>query len=381
MIAAALDSAAFIGAFFTGLTTLRHAAASSAAIQNCGRFLSTQPPGRRYVALTLGGQMFSVLLNYGAITLLGSLALANAESEPDAEIRAIRTRRMLLAIQRGFVAILPWSPLAFSTAISLTLVPGAAWSKALPLCLGSGAMLFALGWALDTIQKPRRRGPPVVPPPPEGGWSSIAPLLLLLAILISTVTAIHETTGIPITGIVVLLVPTISGIWIWMQDGLAGLGRRTAAYAGHDLLGYSGEIVLLMMAGFIGTLGAALAVPLVEASGFDLSGVPAPLLLAAMVWIVPLTGQLGMNPILSVSIMAPLLPTPAALGVDPAVVVTAITAGWAISGASSPFTATTLMVGHFGGVSARHVGLGWNGLFTLLAMTLLSGWVALLSLL
>jgi hypothetical protein len=374
-----LQSAAFIAAFFTALTTLRHAAETSPSIRDCGRFLATQPPGRRYIALTLGGQLFALLLNYGAITLLGSLAMNSAKTESSAEIRAIRARRMLIAIQRGFVSTLPWSPLAFSMAVTTALVPGATWSAALGPCLVSGGILAVLGWALDAIQKPTLSGPRPPRLPPVGTWSSLRPLLLLLAILIVGVTVLHNVTNIRIVGIVVVLVPTISMVWVILQDGWAGLRIRATGYATRDLLGYRGEIVLLMMAGFIGTVGAALAVPLVAQSGLDLSGIPAPVLLVALVWIIPLTGQLGMNPILSVSILAPILPHASALGVSPSVVVAAITAGWALSGASSPFTATTLMVGIFGDVSARRVGLVWNGAFTILAALMLSGWVVILA--
>jgi hypothetical protein len=55
--------------------------------------------------------------------------------------------------------------------------------------------------------------------------------------------------------------------------------------------------------------------------------------------------------------------------------VLAIIAGWALSGASSPFTATTLMVGALGHVSALHVGWRWNLSYTLVSGLLLSIWV------
>ncbi len=84
-----------------------------------------------------------------------------------------------------------------------------------------------------------------------------------------------------------------------------------------------------------------------------------------------------MNPILSVSLLAPLLPHAAALGISPNAYILAITAGWALGGASSPFTATTLLVGAMGRVSAVHVGWKWNGAYTLLGGVLLSLWVAL----
>ena len=59
-----LNTAAFIASFFAALTTLKFSAASSPAMRKCGAFLSAQPPGRRYLALTFGGQLFGLLLNY-----------------------------------------------------------------------------------------------------------------------------------------------------------------------------------------------------------------------------------------------------------------------------------------------------------------------------
>lgn len=124
MVAAGLGSAGFVGTFFVALSWLRNAAAASPAIERCGSYLASQPPGRRYLALTIGGHLFSLILSYGAIQLLGNLATSAARREPNEEIRRIRTRRMLLAIQRGFVSMLAWSPLAFSMAISTSVVPG-----------------------------------------------------------------------------------------------------------------------------------------------------------------------------------------------------------------------------------------------------------------
>ena len=82
-----------------------------------------------------------------------------------------------------------------------------------------------------------------------------------------------------------------------------------------------------------------------------------------------------MNPILVVTLIAPLVPSAESLGVQPTAVVVAITAGWALSGVTSPFTATTLFIGSFGKVSASHVGVKWNGSYALITASLLSVWV------
>lgn len=377
----ALASAAFVAAFFIAVGWLRNAAASSPAIDRSGRFLAEQPPGRRYLALTIGGQLFGLVLLYGAISLLGGLAESNARREANEEIRTIRTRRMLLAVQRGFVATMCWSPLTFSMAVSTSIVPGSSWSGAVGLCVVSGLLLAGLGWALDTIFKPRLSGPRPPQRPPQGSWGDLMPLLLLLALLMGSVAALQAATGLRVVYVVMVLVPALSLAWIALQQRggaggrLAHAGRCALGYITTDLAGYRGELVLLMMAGFIGTLGAGLLTPLVGRADIDLVAIPAWALLVGLVWVVPITGQLGMNPILSVTLLAPLLPHASDLGVSPNTIVLAITAGWALSGASSPYTATTLLVGALGRVSALHVGWKWNGAYTLLGGLLLSLWV------
>jgi hypothetical protein len=88
---------------------------------------------------------------------------------------------------------------------------------------------------------------------------------------------------------------------------------------------------------------------------------------------------LGMNPILSVSLLLPLLPDPGTAGYNANQLIVATTSGWALSGASSPFTATTMLIGSFGGKSALHVGLRWNGVYSFACAGLLSIWVALVA--
>lgn len=374
-----LETAAFIGAFFTALSTLRTVAQTSPSIQRAGTFLAGQPPGRRYAALTAGGQAFALLLNYGSLQLLGSLVTANANAEPNPEIRGHRVRRMLLAIQRAFVSTLPWSPLSFAVAITVSVVPDASWSRILVPGLVTSLLLAGIGWSLDTVFKPRLTVTPTRSAP-VGTWGTMLPLLALLAVLLVGVVTLSALTQVRVVGIVAVMVPCIAVVWMliqhWHENPVATTGTRIRTYVLQELPGYRGELTLLMMAGFIGTAGAQLFAPMVQAAGFDPSGLPSWVILVALVWIIPLAGQIGMNPILAVTLIAPLVPSATDLGVQPTAIAVAIMAGWALSGASSPFTATTLLIGSFAGISATRVGLVWNGAYTLICGLVLSIWVA-----
>ena len=301
-------------------------------------------------------------------------------AEPDAEIRGHRIRRMLLAIQRAFVSTLPWSPLSFAMAISISTVPGASWAQALGPGLVTSALIAGIGWGLDTAFKPRLSGPRPPRRAPEGSWALMLPLVALLGILVAGVVGLSLVTEVRIVGLVVVVVPVIALVWIVVQHRaehpVRAVAARVSRYVTAELPGYRGELTLLMMAGYIGTVGSALLGPAMARAGLDLSAIPAWVILVSFVWLIPLLGQAGMNPILAVTLIAPLIPGAESLGVTPTAIVVALTAGWALSGASSPFTATTLLIGSFAGISAARVGWVWNGAYTLLCAIVLSLWVA-----
>ena len=365
----------FLASFFSALTILRNAASSSPAMSKAGNFLAAQPPGRRYISLSFGTQIFALLLNFGAIQLLGTLALASANEEPDEEIRKIRTRRMLLAIQRGFISALTWSPMSFSTAMAVATIPGINWlAIALPGLISS-AILLGTGWALDTIFKPRPLRPRLSPPKSDLGWQVLLPLAALLLIILVPVLALETLLEIRIVGIVLVVVPTLSICWLFIQlaNGSA-VGARLIEYVHTEIPAFRSDLLLLMSAGYIGIVGSALLVPLMSRAGIDLTILPPSLLIIALVWIMPIFGQLGGNPILTVSLVAPLLPDASLLGLSPTSFAVALLCGWSLTGLTSPFTATNMLIGRFGNIPTKEVGRIWNRSYFLIAVTLLSVW-------
>ncbi len=389
IVADAFVSAGFILAFFVSLSTLRTAAGSSGSIRRCGLYLATRTPGKRYLALAAGGHLFSLVLNYGSISLLGTL-VEQAETGPDGKpLNAVRLRRMLLAIQRGFASTLCWSPLAFSMAVGSTLVPGGSWGGAAGYGIASAVMLTLLGWGVDALFKPPR--PPNAPPPPDpvGSFRSLLPLLILLFAIVVCIAGVRAVTGLKVIMAVMAVVPVVSVAWIAAQTALPTPPEprpsasavatevlcRCRDYLAREVDSYRGEVVLLYMAGFIGKLGGSLAAPLVSAHLLDLSAVPGWAFLVGMVVGVPLLGQVGMHPILAASLIGPLLPAPEVLGIPPDILVVALAIGWSFSAVSSPFTATVLLIGVFGKVPALTVGVKWNGAFLLVGAVAASLWV------
>lgn len=381
----ALAQGSFILAFFCALATLRHAAELSESFTRAAVYLAQQPPGRRYTALTVGAQVFALVLNYGSISLLGAMARSSARSEPDPEIAKIRTRRMLLAVQRGFAASLCWSPLALAIVISTVVVPGASWGMVVLPSLVTAALMTGIGFGLDRVFKPKLA--PGQRPAPAARTSTgpkvLLPVLGLLLLIAVPVVAIHFGTGLPASRIVLAVVPVIAALWIWRMGPAGGRGRYLGDHAGTfvfaELPALRSEIVLLSTAGFLGTGAGTLLAPLIAATGLDLAQLPVWLLLILPIWLIPLGGQIGMNPILFVSLFGPLLPAPEVLGISPVPMVLALTGGWAMSGVTSPFTASVMLTARLGDMTVREVSHRWNGLYVLLLGLALSVWVVILA--
>ena len=375
ILSASVFKTGFLVSFFSALTILRNAASTSPAMSKSGAFLAAQPPGRRYISLSFGTQIFALLLNFGAIQLLGTLALTSAKSEPDERVRVIRSRRMLLAIQRGFVSSLTWSPMAFSTAMAVATIPGTSWMGIAMPGLVSSSLLLGTGWAMDTIFKPRSSGGARSRPASQLRWTVLLPLVALLVIILVPVLSIELLFGIRIVGIVLVVVPTLSIVWLLIQkkDAFA-VGSGLISYVHNEVPAFRSDLLLLMSAGYIGVIGSALLVPMMAEAGIDLTVIPGWLLLISLVWIMPVMGQIGSNPILTLSLVAPMLPDAAAYGLDPRALGVALLCGWSLTGLTSPFTATNMMIGRFGGIPTVDVGRVWNRSFFFVAVTLFCLW-------
>src|SRR6202000_1962786 len=84
--------------------------------------------------------------------LAAMVARANeADSRIDPVARAVRGRRMLMAIYRGFCVMNCWSPLNIMTAVVSTAVPAAPLGRLLPIAFVVAIGMAALGWLEDRL--------------------------------------------------------------------------------------------------------------------------------------------------------------------------------------------------------------------------------------
>ncbi|MFN3527075.1 MAG: hypothetical protein ACK4YU_13360, partial [Paracoccus sp. (in: a-proteobacteria)] len=178
----AADRMLFLAALIAMLSTLRSAAAIAPEVLRAGAFLTRQPASRRYLALTSGGHLFGVLINFGGLALLLDLAMRSMDTPDTArlppEMREARLRRMSLAIIRGFGLISLWSPFGFATNAILITLPGISYFQFGPIGLAMSFVFMGLGWLMDRLQGRRYRKLGLTQPaPPPGSWTGALALL------------------------------------------------------------------------------------------------------------------------------------------------------------------------------------------------------------
>jgi hypothetical protein len=160
MIDRGLVQAAFLAAFMVLLALLREGATTSDAVLGVGRYLTRQPPGRRYLAISAGGHALGIFLNFGALSLLGPLiqrGLREGADTADRHLTAIREQRQISALARGFSWIIVWSPTAVTQALVPTVVVGAQQSRIALIGFGVTLAVLTAGWVEDRWRGARAR--------------------------------------------------------------------------------------------------------------------------------------------------------------------------------------------------------------------------------
>ena len=373
-----LAASCFYPAFLAALGFLRDAAASSPMVERAGRYLVAQPPGRRYVALTFGGHIFGILLNIGGLALLASMlkqtnTLASAGGDKDR--LELREKRMTLAVLRGFHSMAMWCPLSITMALLFSLTPGARWSEYAPYGLGLTAVFLALGWLFDFVQFPRALTAPANDDP--GGWRAALAMLAQVTAITLIAFALEYVTGVRFTIHVLIVVPVFALVWVVLQNaplGAAGASKHAAVTLfERSKLGfpaYANEVTLFATAGFLGAM-----VPLVlpeealVALVTNLHLTPAALSVAIVLVIAALS-VVGINAMVTVTMLVGALAHAPATGLTPLKLVFVIVGAWSLSNGMSPLNSSMVLLSGVRGRPPETITIRWNGVFALTTLAL-----------
>ncbi|MEC8900446.1 MAG: hypothetical protein VYB92_01215 [Pseudomonadota bacterium] len=371
---------AFFATFVVALSMLRLPAYRSRLVRRCGQSMLLQPPSRRYPILSLGSALFGIILNIGVLNLFAAMIeKSNTLSAAQGRgwVREARQRRMMLALLRGFSLAPLISPMGIGVAVVLSSLPQVTWPQLAPYILGAAALIFMAGWAVDYFTGPHPPANKTYVTPSLRPLAQFSVLLIGIVALVFSIAWLLELR-LPIAAL--LGAPTGALLWLAWQRRRLGFGGLPAAItAVHRQLPWllspsANEIVVLGAAGYLGHV----CVGLVDTQQLaPLLAVLDPLgtlnAVLAMLMVVGLA-QIGVNPIVTVTLLVGLLPTLGIDGLTPELIGASLMVGWALALMSSPMTASMLILSRFTGVPATRIGYRWNGRFLVAAIPLLALW-------
>lgn len=387
LIVKAINSSGFLAFLLVAAGLLRKAAETSALVRQCGAAIISQPPGRRYFVLALGGNFFGFFLSVGALNILCTMARnsihADGPFEPGSDrekFAGIRLRRTGLAIVRGFSSTALWSPLSIPIALILANNPVLGWPDLVGTGVTVATIFLLLGWTLDKVQN---RGYPRRPLSDQLSgaetlriFSRLIALVMLSPILGLLVSGFAGTSFI--FGVLMCMAP-ISFVWFIAQN-VSGkqttsvwMATRTFAHsAGGTLLDMRLEVTIFLCAGFL----SVLLVPQIDAvwlgNAIGSTGLPSGLILAVICWTIFVLSFLGLNVAFQIAFTGELLRVMPGLEIDPRFSVIALTATFAVIFGFAPLSIPIRLAASCLAKSGWEVGVRWNWAYSMIAMALIT---------
>jgi hypothetical protein len=370
----------YFPAFVAMLGLLRAAASRSQTTAAAGRYLVAQPPSRRYVALTLGGHFFGILFNIGGLALLIDMVRkANTLASAGGEgwVQELREKRMVVAIMRGFSCIALWSPLGVAMNLLIASMPRLAWADVAPYGVSVAIAFMALGWLFDRFEA-RRPGGAVSPPTAEPRGAMAVARIIGHVVGLSLIGLVAELlTDLSFQALLLVLVPTYAAAWALLVELVER--RPHPARAAFNVLkergvwrfgSYANEIAVFSTSGFLGVVLVALAPREAIQAGLAAAALPPGVIMAGLASLVVSLGMIGVNPIVTCSILAGSFASIDVPGLSQVGVVVALAMGWTCVISVGPAMSSLVMVSAQLGRPSKQVGLAWNGRYALTAFAL-----------
>lgn len=373
VVRGAFSQATFLMSFMLLLGLLHEAASTSPAISTCGRYLTRQPPSRRYYVLNIGTALMAVLFNMGVVSFLVPLIQGGIESAtPGDPANPIRERRQMSAVLRGFAWCVLWSPTALAPLALLELIPGIQHQK----WMIEGACIFlfmlVLGALEDRIRYRNHRPRPgqTAPEFPRAAFGRFVLACLWLLVMSYIV---HVLSGDTIVFGLMVSCPFMLVGWLLTQYG--GVNREAATKTVQRLkvvlverLPRSSSVaVTLGCSGFVGSCASAI-IPFDAWSNYlGLSTMPHFLFLSLLPITIAVLSLLALSPIMMAVFFGSLIGGLPVLPADPTLIALSISCGWGLSMTFSPFATVVLLMQRTGEIPGTTLTFRWNTVFTILA--------------
>jgi len=374
--------ALFFQAFLTALFTLQEAALRSKMLHNIGHFLINQPVRRRSFLLVIGTNVMALMMNIGALVMIGSIAKASeATGQTNMKSDSLEKRQLPLAALRGFPPSSVWSPLALPPVFLATFYPDVELSTVMLYGVCVSVLLLLLSFLVISIEvwiaaRSQQISEPVHMAPTRFPTQSVSTLAGTLVMIFGSIVFFSSLLDISVAISVILIIPATSVIWLllmcrfnikkFVQDPV----RNMVCFRLPQTVS---ETSVIVSAAFMGPI-LLQVLPVEILADYIITNSIAPALFAAVVFFGMIgAAMVGVNSVLSTTIALAVAGNPLAFGLEPIALILVILTAWALASQLTPFSTTAIMVSKMFDVAPAKLVFQWNGLLWALTMLIATG--------
>lgn len=356
---AGLARALVFGAFFPAVILLRNTVEASPRLDLLRARLDGLDPAATELLTLHGSHGLGSVINVGASAVLAPVVSAGADEGRRTALSATSARGVAIAAM--------WSPFYLSVAFSSQLVPGVPlWQV---VAIGAGCALAGLGISQAMFT------PSVGVAALRESLARLRPLALPTAIVVSAVIGATLLLGWSGLHSVAVVIPALCvGYALGLGRGeTARVARRTFA----GLAQVANELLIVLGGTLLGAVVASL--PSVQQLGASVTPemISGPAVIAALVAVIVLLGQVGLHPMISSSVLVPVICL-GNFGICSAVAVAAAVFAWGLNATISIFTIPMAMAASTFGVPVQRLVSRRTLLYALIyAATAVAGLAAL----
>lgn len=311
--------AQIFGAFFPAVLLLRATAEVSPRLGQMQAGVGALSLAQSRGWTMYGAHGLGAVLNVGALAVLAPVVARDADE--------LRRLQLAQSAAHGVAAAIMWSPFFVALAFTSQLVPQAPLWQSMLIGLGAGIMGLALS---HRMFMPELKAGALLQ-----ALGHLRPLLAPMAVMIGCVLACTVVLRMSGLQAVAVVLPLLCALYL---AGRGAQAARTAWRRAFDSFGrLADELLIVVGAMLLGAVVAALPPVVALAASMSpsaLTGVP---LVVAMVVVLVALGQLGLHPMIGVSIFVPVFAS-GAFGISPPLLVAAAVFSWGLSASVAIWT-------------------------------------------
>ena len=355
ILSKSLERAAFFQAFLIAVFSLQEAANRSESMKKVGNFMVTQPIRKQSLLTLFGTNAMALMMNMGSLVMIGILVRDREADQSVGKPISERGWTTALAAIRGFSPSALWSPLSLPPVYLASLFPSVSLKQtmAVGIAMSIGILLFSGLFTILEAKKSKISQHENITPAPFPRRSFIR-LSILIIVVFSHIFFLSEWMSVSTSFAVMVVIPVTSIFWLIALQGFRFRGLvsgplRNMVIARLPL--QAAETSIIISAAFLGPILVTL-LPVNELNDAVSVLTLHPALILCVIFLATIAlAMIGLNPIITGTIIAGIISQPLDVGIEPISLVAVLLICWALSAQFSPYSGTAMLVGSIFGVS------------------------------